>query len=231
MLKKMLSKIYITRRIPKIIKDVRNNKLTYLEEDALFDLYEAVRTIDKKEQPGLLIEAGCAFGGSAIVMSTAKSKSRSLYVYDVFGMIPPPSDEDGDDVAERYQVIKSGQSDGIDGDLYYGYHENLYEKVEENFSSHGVAIFDNNVNLVKGLFQDTMTINEPIALAHIDGDWYESVMTCLQRIEPNLVKNGILIIDDYNAWSGCRKAVDDFFRDKMNQYDFVMKSRLHIVRK
>lgn len=88
----------------------------------------------------------------------------------------------------------------------------------------------NNTYLVKGLFQDTLHINEPVAFAHIDGDWYESVMVCLQRIAPHLVRGGVLVIDDYDDWSGCRKAVDEYFSDKQHLYTFIRKSRLHIVR-
>jgi hypothetical protein len=64
-----------------------------------------------------------------------------------------------------------------------------------------------------------MQIDQPVALAHIDGDWYESVMTCLQRIEPHLSEEGILVIDDYDAWSGCRTAVDEYFADKKTATD------------
>jgi asparagine synthase (glutamine-hydrolysing) len=76
-----------------------------------------------------------------------------------------------------------------------------------------------------------MTVTEPVALAHVDGDWYDSVMTCLQRIEPRLTQGGVLIIDDYDAWSGCRRAVDEYFKDKQGRYEFIRRSRLHIVRK
>jgi len=178
-----------------------------------------------------LIEAGCALGGSAIVMASAKSTSRPFYVYDVFGMIPPPSEHDDADVQNRYQIIKNGQSEGIQGNTYYGYVQDLLTKVTENFRRHGLPVESNNIHLVQGLFQDALRVNEPVALAHVDGDWYESVMTCLQRIEPRLTSGGVLVIDDYDAWSGCRKAVDEYFSDKRDRYEFIRKSRLHIVRK
>jgi asparagine synthase (glutamine-hydrolysing) len=41
----------------------------------------------------------------------------------------------------------------------------------------------------------------------------------------------VLIIDDYYTWSGCRKAVDDYFADKKDGFGFCNKSRLHIIRK
>jgi asparagine synthase (glutamine-hydrolysing) len=75
-----------------------------------------------------------------------------------------------------------------------------------------------------------MQIERPVAFVHIDGDWYESVMTCLTRLAPRLVPGGVLVIDDYDAWSGCRSAVDEYFADRRAEFAFVGKSRLHIVR-
>ena len=214
-----------------IINAVMADALTYLEEAALEDLHGQVRRIEEQAVPGLLIEAGCALGGSAIVLAAAKSPLRQLNVYDVFGVIPAPSERDGQDVLDRYQVIMSGQSEGIAGQKYYGYEENLFDKVTQSFAHHGFPIAANNVHLIKGLFQDTLQIQEPVALAHVDGDWYESVTVCLQRIAPHLSSGGVLVIDDYGAWSGCRQAVDEYFRDKSGDFEFVQRSRLHIVRK
>ena len=217
--------------LPPVVRAVRANRMTYLSHAALGDLYERVRTIEQKGAKGILIEAGCALGGSAIVIATAKSMARPFYVYDVFGMIPPPSTHDGPDVQERYAVIKSGQSRGLKGNRYYGYEDDLLTKVLDNFRRHDVPAETNNVHLVKGLFEETLRVDVPVALAHIDGDWFESVMTCLQRIEPHLAEDGILVIDDYDDWSGCRKAVDEYFSDKHDRYQFIHKARLHIVRK
>ena len=88
-----------------------------------------------------------------------------------------------------------------------------------------------NITFIKGLFEDTLICKQPVALAHIDCDWYDSVMVCLERIVPMMVKGGILVIDDYNHWSGCRKAVDTYFADKRELFSFEKKSRLHIIKK
>jgi asparagine synthase (glutamine-hydrolysing) len=205
--------------------------LTYLDEPALTDLHDRVAEIEKANRPGVLIEAGCALGGSAIVLAAAKSQERPLYVYDVFGLIPPPSEHDGPDVQERYRVIRSGESPGIGGNRYYGYEADLLGKVKENFRRHGLTVEEHNVHLVKGLFEDTLHVPGRVALAHLDGDWYQSVLTCLRRIEPHLGPAGVLVIDDYDAWSGCRKAVDEYFADKGDRYQFVRGARLQILRR
>jgi hypothetical protein len=33
----------------------------------------------------------------------------------------------------------------------------------------------------------------------------------MQYLFPKLVKNGVLIIDDYGHWIGARKAIDEYF--------------------
>jgi len=216
---------------PDIISSVLNSSLTYLEEGALRDLYNQTTRIEKEGIEGILIEAGCALGGSAIVMASAKSANRPFYIYDVFGQIPPPSEMDGQDVHERYDIIRSGESSGIGGNKYYGYENNLYDTVTANLANHHISVEKNNIHLVKGLFQDTIELKSNVALAHIDGDWYESVKVCLERITPNLSRGGCLIIDDYDSWSGCRKAVNEFFLGKSDEYYFYRRSRIHIVRK
>jgi asparagine synthase (glutamine-hydrolysing) len=215
--------------VPPVVRAVRAASLTYLDDAALVDLFNDVRTIEANRREGILIEAGCALGGSAIVIATAKSPERPLFVYDVFGRIPAPSEHDDVDVHKRYQVIRTGQSVGLGGNTYYGYEENLLETVIGNFRRHAVPVGAHNVHLVKGLFHETLWVGQPVALAHIDGDWYESVMTSLQRIEPHLTQDGVIVIDDYYAWSGCRKAVDEYFSDKRDRYEFIRKARLHIA--
>jgi asparagine synthase (glutamine-hydrolysing) len=218
------------RTEPEVVRAVRDDALTYLSRDALTDLHDRVCEAEERSVEGVLIEAGCALGGSAIVMAAAKAPDRPLFVYDVFGMIPPPSERDGADVHERYEVIRSGQSTGIKGATYYGYEENLLEQVQDNFARHGYPPAEHSVSLVQGLFHDTIRPDGPVAVAHIDGDWYDSVMTCLERIEPHLSVGGVLVIDDYDAWSGCRTAVDEYFADKQDRYAFETRARLHILR-
>ncbi|MGH3449663.1 MAG: TylF/MycF/NovP-related O-methyltransferase [Haloechinothrix sp.] len=212
-----------------MIARVRAEKLTYLNPRYLQDLVEAVIEADKQKRPGVLIEAGCALGGSAIVMATAKSPKRRLRVYDAFGMIPPPSEKDGEDVHKRYATIAAKEAKGIGGTTYYGYRDDPLGEVTESFARFGVPIDASNVELIKGYFDQTLHVDEPVAMAHLDGDWYESTMTCLERITPHLVPGGRLVIDDYYKWSGCRRAVDEYFED-IDGFQFVKVGRLHIIK-
>ncbi len=215
----------------KVIERVRGEKLTYLNPAALVDLHAAVKGLEEENVPGIFIETGCALGGSALVLAASKNAARPLLLYDVFGMIPPPPATEAPEVHERYRLIKAGQAVGISGERYYGYEENLVNKVAETFVRFGLEPKSNAISFVRGLYEDTLHITEPVAFAHIDCDWYDSVLISLQRIEPRLVNGGTLVIDDYFVWAGTRRAVDEYFSDKMNHYEFQTKSRLHIIRR
>jgi len=214
---------------PDIIKRVQRGRLTYLDRSALGWLAEHVKAVEREQVPGVLLETGCALGGSSIVIASSKNRERRFQVYDVFGQIPPPSDKDGADVHARYAVISSGKSKGIDGDRYYGYESDVLGKVRSNFRELGVDPEQNRVEFVQGLYENSLHPSGPIAFAHIDCDWYDSVTVCLERIVPLLAPGGRMVIDDYFSYSGCRTAIWDYFRHQLDHYKFVYGPRLMIT--
>ena len=72
--------------------------------------------------------------------------------------------------------------------------------------------------MVKGKVEDTLinkkNLPSKISLLRLDTDFYESTKVELEILYPLLVQKGVLIIDDYGDFIGCRKAVDDYFFDK-----------------
>ncbi|MCC6580556.1 MAG: class I SAM-dependent methyltransferase [Phycisphaeraceae bacterium] len=218
-------------RAAQLCRQVKDARLTYLGQPQLMDLFRRTKELEQQNIPGAIVEAGCALGGSAIVLASAKRIDRPLRVYDVFGLIPPPGPNDGEHAKLRYQTIVRGQSDGLGGDTYYGYQNDLLGKVQANFHAFGFKPEHHNIQLVKGLFQDTLAFDQPIALAHIDCDWYDSVKVCLERIVPRLSPGGVLVIDDYDYYDSCRRAVDEFFAGRGNEFDLQRRSRLHIQRR
>ena len=215
--------------VEEVIARAREEHLTYLKENNLRELASIVLDLETSRLPGLVIEAGTARGGSAIVMAAAKAPERPMKVYDVFGMIPPPTEQDGPDVHARYEKIAGGQANGVGGDTYYGYRDDLLEEVTDSFRRLGVAVADHSVQLVKGLFEDTIELDEPVAFAHLDGDWYESTMICLTRIAPLVVPGGRIVLDDYYTWSGCRTAVDEYFAGR-DEFRLEHRAKLHVIR-
>lgn len=193
-----------------IIRRVKREQLVYLSTGKLVKLAQLSRSARTGRVPGLFVECGCALGGSAIVLAACKARDRELRVYDVFGMIPPPTADDGPDVHARYTEIQSGGSAGLGDGVYYGYVENLHEVVKANFARLGYPVESCRVKLVPGLLQETLVLDEAVALAHVDVDWYESVRVSIERLWPRLALGGVLVFDDYFHYSGCRKAVDGF---------------------
>jgi len=215
--------------VTQVVEAVLAENLTYLTPPNLAALARLVVRTERLGLEGLIIEAGTALGGSAIAMAAAKDPQRGMKVYDVFGMIPEPSERDGRDVLERYEKISAGESRGIRGETYYGYREDLLGEVTASFTRHGVEPASHGVELVQGLFQDTIDLDQPVALAHLDGDWYDSTMVCLERITPLLVPGGRLVLDDYYYWSGCREATNDYFANRPG-FRLEHRAKLHVVR-
>jgi predicted O-methyltransferase YrrM len=215
--------------IERTIAEARAERLTYLKPANLRELASIVQQIERERLPGVVIEAGAARGGSAIVLAAAKAPERPMKVYDVFGMIPAPGEHDGADVHERYAKIAAGDARGVGGEKYYGYRDDLYREVGESFARLGVPVDENNLELIRGLLEDTIRLDEPVAFAHLDGDWYESTMTCLERIAPLLVPGGTIVLDDYYKWSGCRAAVDEYFADR-DGFRLEHRAKLRVVR-
>ncbi len=68
-------------------------------------------------------------------------------------------------------------------------------------------------SITAGWFADTLPgvdIPEGIAILRLDGDWYDSTLTCLEALFPLVAHNGIVIIDDYYIWDGCARAVHEY---------------------
>jgi asparagine synthase (glutamine-hydrolysing) len=208
----------------------RRERLTYLSRPALLDLADATLEVEARGVPGAIVEAGCALGGSILVLASAKARARPLLVFDTFGMIPEPGASDGADVHERYSVIASGRATGLGTDQYYGYRSDLQQSVGDMLGAHGYAPDTHSIRLVPGLFQDTMHFDCPVAFAHIDCDWHDSVQTCLERIGPNLVEGGVMVIDDYDTYSGCKLAVDEYLDAHPGEFVAARRARLHLTR-
>ena len=213
-----IPRLFASRRpsaaVRPIADRVREARLTYLSKAKLMAIDEALQDIACRDVPGAFLECGVALGGSAIVISTSMPAGREFHGYDVFRMIPPPTSEHDDEKSkQRYEVIRSGRSEGIGGDPYYGYMDDLYSRVVDTFTRFGQPVDGRRITLHKGLFEDTLHLTQDVAFAHIDCDWYDPVKLCLQRIVSRLSRGGYVVLDDYNDYGGCRTATDEFLAD------------------
>jgi hypothetical protein len=184
-------------RLPNGSMRIHVEGYTMLSPTRLRNLERSVRRVVREGIEGDLVECGTCEGGSAALMALWLQRlgsDRKIHVFDTFEGLPPPSANDPDQ--ER-------------GQKWTGKCRGELEQVRGVFRQLGVldrAIF------IKGLFQDTFPTYDfpPIALLHLDADWYDSTMICLQHLWDRVSPGGIIQIDDYHAWEGCRKAVDEF---------------------
>jgi asparagine synthase (glutamine-hydrolysing) len=199
---------------------VLDDKLTYL---AIEKLRRIERALDETtEIPGDVLEFGVALGGSAIVLAHLMGESRSFVGFDVFGMIPPPASEKDDAKSkERYNVIRRGESRGIGGGEYYGYKQDLLSEVQNAFQRHAIMVDGDRVKLIKGLFEESWPSANvgSISMAHLDCDWFDPVRFCLDAIADKMSSGGIIVIDDYHDYGGCRTAVQEFLQGR-NDFAF-----------
>jgi len=175
----------------------RVRRRTMCSNARLRGLYRGVKYVVENRIPGDFVECGCALGGSAALMALTLyhlGASRSLWLFDTFEGLPAPTAQDPD-----FEFAN----------LYTGSCLGTLEEVRHLFEELHVEA---RVRFVKGLFQETLPATQvsEIALLHIDGDWYESVKTCLANLYDKVVPGGIIQFDDYGYWNGARRAVDEF---------------------
>lgn len=206
-------------------------RLTYLSPEKLARLEAAVRQVDAAGVAGAVVECGVALGGSGIVLATA-AMVRPYIGLDVFGRLPEQySEEDGDQRRARYETIRSGQSTGIAGEAYYGYRDDLLTEVMASFARFGVPADGTRVQLLPGRFDQTLpTIDLPVAVAHIDCDWFEPMKFCLTEIAARMPAGGIMVVDDYPDFQGTRRAVDQFL-SKHSDFEFAPGANAYLRRR
>lgn len=92
-------------------------------------------------------------------------------------------------------------------DSFLGLPEKWYHCSKGHFNKNGVApdFKDNRVKVIKGLFEDTVSIwakgiHRPLAFVHIDSDLYSSSKTLLTSIRHLLISGTIIQFDEIHGY-------------------------------
>ncbi len=172
-------------------------------------LYTHALEICKSGPLGNFVECGVAAGGtsgllSAVLLRHDASGLRRLFSFDTFGGMPEPGAEDTHSGSD---ALQSGWGKGTCA----APKESLLQLLSLLGSTH-------LAQAVQGLFADTLPLYRaetgPIALLHMDGDWYSSTLDILENLYDNLVPGAYVQVDDYSHWDGCKKAVSEFFAQR-----------------
>ena len=173
-------------------------------------LWDASKQVLEKKTPGAFVECGVWKGGSSAIMALAMKGSgqeRPLHLFDSFEGLPEPTKEDGESAA----IYSGGRNQGKL--LTVNQCRAGLEEVRDLILRE-IQIDEQLVHFHVGWFQDTVPVGAkelgPIALLRLDGDWYDSTKICLEHLYPLLSPGGFIIMDDYFAWDGCKKATDEY---------------------
>jgi hypothetical protein len=200
--------------IKQAISKVRENAMVSFER--LASLWQQVVYLDRYHIPGSFVECGVWKGGSVGMMALAHLRShlnptRVLHLFDSFQGLPEPkADVDG-----MAAVAYSGNR----GSGWMSPVGQCVGTLEENrqLLEQKIGYPDHLINYHVGWFQDTLPREAQsvgdLALLRLDGDWYESTKVCLEHLYHSVVKGGVIVIDDYGHWEGCRRAVDEFLEE------------------
>jgi O-methyltransferase len=173
------------------------------------DRLPAIRTeiehLATRQVPGAVVELGCYQGAMALwmraVLDSTGQHRRPIHVYDSFQGLPEHGTRDPD-------LFEAGY---------------LRAEPEQVLTLHDR--WGRTPPMIHpGWFAATLPDQLPdqIAFAYLDGDYYDSIHTCLTACVPRMAPGGTLIVDDYadleanpKAWNGLpgvKAACEDYFR-------------------
>jgi len=185
---------------------------TQLSYERLVTLYQQVVYLERNQLPGALVECGVWRGGAAAMMALANlaegSERRMLHLFDSFqGMPEPDLAHDGEE-ALRW-AGRRGDGSLVGTGVNVAHPEDVKSLIIDR-----IGYPESSVVIHTGWFQDTLPLARsqigPIALLRVDGDWYESTLVVLEYLFDLVIPRGIVVIDDYGAFEGCRRATDEF---------------------
>ena len=187
---------YLPWRVDKNFNDAYSkiSNFTLNPKSRLFSIYELSNNylLDNST----FIEVGTWKGGvCGLVSLTNHDKNIDIYGCDTFSGVKNASDKD--------TFFKDGE-----------YGDASKEDIQEinEFSNHPIKI-------IEGIFPDSVkdiVFQNPISMAHIDVDTYESAKQSFEFISRIMVPGGLIVLDDYGGWftDGVTKFGNELKKDK-----------------
>jgi len=169
---------------------------------AHYELYKKIVHL-----PGEILEFGVFKGASFIRLLTFRellesTYSRKIIGFDAFGEFPLSGNKDDNKYAKHFEnyagkgISQSELETIIDFKSF-----NNYELMQGNIIETLPKYFEKNPQI-------------KISYLHIDTDVYEPAKIILEHCFDRVVKNGLIVLDDYPTVLGEVNAVDEFFKDK-----------------
>lgn len=177
----------------------------------VYQMRDHIEELNRKKIAGAIVETGSWKGGLGAYMALF---GRETWLFDSFEGLPELTEKDVDITEPKGLALNEKTG---------------YIAVSEE-NTHFIANkLGSKPHVIKGWFSDTLPKCKakigPIAILRLDGDAYSSTKEALNILYDAVVPGGIVVIDDYYDFSGCRQAIYEFFHDQkitpaLEQYPF-----------
>lgn len=173
-----------------------------IKRPALEVVLGSLEKVLQTDIPGDVVEFGCYIGTTSMFIRRLLNEYKSdkaFHVYDSFAGLPEKAAQDNSPVGADFKA----------GELNVSKKQFL-----EQF--HKARLQPPIIH--KGWFKDLTEKDVPadLALAFLDGDFYESILDSLRLVYPRMRSGGIICIDDAGreALPGVDRAIRDYFGNK-----------------
>jgi hypothetical protein len=198
-----------TRAIIDTIEKV--SRFTMVCRENLLELARHVHAAIDLGISGDFVECGAWRGGAGFLMADllrqAGAGHRKVWLFDSFEGLPPPQPIDGP-AANAWARATHSRSYRDNGRV-------SLDEVKQSAADLGLTPY---LEFVKGWFDQTLPEERvhvgPIAILRIDADWQASIRCCLDNLYDQVVNDGFILVDDYDAYDGCAIAVHEFLGER-----------------
>lgn len=189
--------------------------LALVNATGIHSLLQSVEHIVARDVPGAMVECGVFRGGCAMAVALKLLQlgctDRDIYLFDTFTGAPRPtrsSDRDAFGANSAQELWDRAKRDPVWEAAWF---RHVFEEARDAVVKTGYP--EERLKMVPGLVEDTVPSQAPevIALLRLDTDWYESTLHELEHLYPRLQMGGVLVVDDYGAFTGAREATDEYF--------------------
>lgn len=157
-----------------------------------------LRTITVNKIKGEIAELG-VYKGETAKLIHHYCPERTLNLFDTFeGFAEKDVSKENDQIRNSESVINFKDT-SVDSIMRF------------------IDLQNSNVKVFQGYYPETVDkkLEQTIfSFVHLDADLFEPTKNGLEFFYSRVSSGGIILIHDYNAWPGCRKAVDKFFCSK-----------------
>lgn len=173
----------------------KNDQVSELETEKIIELARKALLCD-----GDLVELGCYKGDTSLLLADVLcGTDKKLWIYDSFEGLPEKSNADDSVLGVNFKG----------GELYVTKRE-----VKARFLRAGLPV----PVIKKAWFSELSDADLPekIALAFLDGDFYESIRDSLKLVGGKMSEGAIIVVHDYKnpALPGVAKAVDEWAKSR-----------------